>query len=116
MFSSGIALSSLTRPASASGSAQAGMALTESTFMKVELERLFMITEALWMFMRDKNGYSDADLEQMIQDIDLQDGKLDGKVAKEAPQKCGRCKRALQRAKPICIYCGEPVTGQTFTR
>ena len=118
MFSSSfgrIAASNLARGAS-DAKAHARKVETDSTFMKMELERLFMITEALWTFMRNKPGYNDADLELMIQNIDLKDGKLDGMVAKEPAQKCGRCNRALLRAKPFCIYCGEPVTGQTFTR
>ncbi len=36
---------------------------TEVYLLKAELERVFMITEALWAFVKEKHGYSDADRE-----------------------------------------------------
>ena len=52
----------------------------ETEAIKFDVEKLFMITEALWSIVKLQNGYSDEDLARMIQEIDLRGGRLDGKV------------------------------------
>ena len=49
--------------------------------IKSDIERLLMITEALWMILKKEGGYADADLTSLITEIDLRDGRLDGHVA-----------------------------------
>ena len=97
-------------------SARARKAETNSEFLEREVDRLYLIVEALWEFIRDKNGWVDEDLELKIQGIDQRDGKLDGKATRDKPKNCSECGRALSRTKPFCIYCGNPVTGTTFER
>ena len=81
-----------------------------------ELERLLMITEALWTILKEQHGYDDAKLQQIVTDIDLRDGKLDGRVAATAPATCPSCHRTLNKKRPRCIYCGEPAPLDLFER
>lgn len=84
--------------------------------LKMDVERLLMITEALWKILKEKHGYEENELIKQIVEIDMRDGKLDGKVAPEPPQKCPRCSRTLFKSRPRCLYCGEPVVTNPFQR
>ena len=90
---------------------------TEVNMLKCEIERLLMITEALWTIIKEKSGCDDRELVKRITEIDLRDGKLDGRVAvKKGPLHCPRCKRTLSKRIPVCIYCGTAVAKDPFAR
>ncbi|NQU40132.1 MAG: hypothetical protein HQ523_09280 [Lentisphaerae bacterium] len=84
--------------------------------LQCDVEKLFMITEALWSLLKLEHGYADEDLGRMIQDIDLRDGKLDGKVAKQPNPSCPECDRTLMGKHPVCLYCGTSVALDPFER
>ena len=103
--------------ASASRAASvAGEARTQTELLRADVEKLLMITEALWTLMREQHGYTDEQLVRAIEDIDLRDGKLDGKVAKSPPPLCPECGRNLMGNRPVCLYCGTPVVRGPFER
>ena len=97
-------------------SAKASELRTEVEFMKMDIEKLLMVTESLWGILKEQHGYSDGDLIQRIEKIDLRDGKLDGKVAKQGPSVCPNCSRTLIGNRPVCLYCGTPITRHPFER
>jgi hypothetical protein len=84
--------------------------------IQMDVERLLMITEALWTMLKDEHGYTDDQLIQKVQEIDLRDGRLDGKVAKQPPSKCPQCGRAVSARRPMCIFCGAACTRDPFQR
>ena len=84
--------------------------------LEFQVERLLMISEALWGLLKEKHGYSDGDLINRVAMIDLKDGKLDGRVAKTEPQQCPKCARPLNRRHSACIYCGTQIVQEPFTR
>ena len=91
---------------------------TQNEFIQCDVEKLFMITEALWTILKEKHGCTDAELVQRVQEIDLRDGKLDGKVTKVNPD-CPKCSRKLMGKRPVCLYCGAEVARvdlQPFSR
>ena len=76
-----------------------------------------MITEALWTILKEQHGFDDADLIDRINEIDLRDGKLDGRVKeKEGPLSCPKCNRTLSRQRPTCLYCGTAIARDPFAR
>ena len=81
----------------------------QNEIIQCDVEKLFMLTEALWTILKEKHGCTDAELVQRVQEIDLRDGKLDGKVAKVNPD-CPKCSRKLMGKRPVCLYCGAEVT------
>ena len=89
---------------------------SEIQYLKSDIERLLMITEALWELLKEQHGYSDIDLLKKVTDIDMRDGRLDGKVAKDGPKVCPHCNRATTKSAPVCIYCGKPVITDVFDR
>ena len=51
--------------------ADATEAKSEAEVLKHDIDRLMMITEALWTFLKKEHGYSDDDLAKAIGAIDL---------------------------------------------
>jgi hypothetical protein len=110
-------------PANDSGSRAAGEARTAAREAKTEtedlrrdVERLLLITEALWRITKEKLQCTDAELVQQIHDIDLEDGKLDGRKAISPARECPNCKRMLIKHRATCMYCGKPVEFLPFER
>jgi len=103
-----------TRAASAATKARQVEGMVSALHMDVE--RLLMITEALWGLLKEQHGYSDEELAERITEIDMRDGRLDGRVAKAGPATCPTCKRALIGKRPICLYCGQALQPDPFQR
>jgi hypothetical protein len=97
-------------------SAKAREARSETEAIRMDIERLLMIAEALWEMLKAEHGYTDAQLAQRIQDIDLRDGRLDGRVARQRPPNCPKCGRTAHRRRPVCLYCGAPLPQDPFQR
>lgn len=93
--------------AAAAAAARAANESTSSTRqLEREVNRLLMITEALWEIIQEREGLSDEHLVAKIDEIDFRDGALDGRLAKTPPTKCSACNRTLPKRQPVCIYCG----------
>jgi hypothetical protein len=91
-------------------------ARTEVELLRMDVERLLIISEALWTILKEQHGGTDEDLARRMAEIDLADGALDGKVAKEPPATCPHCKRTLHKRRPWCLYCGGQVLQDPFAR
>jgi hypothetical protein len=89
----------------------------ENEWLRRDVEKLFLISRALWTLLQDQHGYTEDQLVQRIQDIDALDGRLDGRMAKERMQPdCPHCGRKLIGKRPMCLYCGGEVTVNPFDR
>ena len=86
------------------------------TELQNELERVYMITEALWRIVKEKFSLEDDDLNALLYAIDMQDGKQDGRVARKGPRTCSACGRAVARRHTHCLYCGEFIQTAPFER
>ena len=95
---------------------EARSARTRLELLQCDVERLLMITEALWTFLKQQHGYQDEDLAKLVAEIDLREGKLDGRVAPSEPRICPNCGHALGKTRPFCYYCGERVQVAPFAR
>ena len=91
----------------------------EVTALQQQVERLTMATIAMMEILRDRHGISEAELEAKVREIDLRDGRLDGKLEQtRPPRNCPACGRPNAGTRAACLYCGaalpvEPlVTGQ----
>jgi len=78
---------------------------SEVQYLRDELLRLYLITESLWELLKNKFGVTDSELKDIIQEIDLRDGKIDGNAIPE-PQICPRCQRSVSIRSNQCIFCG----------
>lgn len=75
--------------------------------LESEVARLHLVCRALWELLKDRTSVTDEDLSGMIRQIDLSDGKLDGRVRVDVVE-CTSCKRTLGRRHERCVYCGTP--------
>lgn len=71
-------------------------------------ERLKLVTAALWQMLKDKTDATDDELRRYVEQVDLMDGRLDGKL--RAPRElrdCKGCGRRILNSAAMCLYCGE---------
>ena len=91
---------------------QANRATERSVEAELNVERLQLVTQAMWEFLRERIELTDADLEAKIQEIDLRDGQADGQMARQVAV-CGHCHRKTGvRAHRRCFYCGSALEKQ----
>lgn len=79
-----------------------------------QIGRLTLLNQALWELLRDRVGLTDQDFENMVREVDLRDGVLDGQIT-NTPMKCPQCGRVSASKHYRCLYCGlefqKPVMG-----
>jgi hypothetical protein len=102
--------------AAAQADARSREAKGEAEILRFEIERLLMISEAMWGILKEKFGCTDADLVNRVIEIDRRDGRVDGRVAASPPPMCPRCHRTLERKRPFCLYCGQLIARDPFER
>ncbi len=73
--------------------------------LAARLDRLTLICHAMWLLLQEQTGLSDEALIERIKEVDLTDGRLDGKVARP-PATCPKCGRTLSPRHWKCIWCG----------
>ena len=84
--------------------------------LRYDMERVLMITEALWELLKEQHGYTDEQLLQQVRRIDAGDGRMDGRVERSEPTECATCGRNLSRRRPTCVYCGAISDRDVFAR
>jgi len=88
-------------------------AASDAAEIEQRLDRTVMACEAMWLLLRDKLGLTELDLIDKINELDLSDGQLDGKVRKTAVS-CPKCRRTISRRHPRCLYCGQAIVHDPF--
>ncbi len=79
---------------------------SEDSIQKIELlnakvEKLTVITQALWEIVQQTSGIDETDLSRRVQEM-----TSPKKVKKETKLRCVRCGMAVSSNNPKCIYCG----------
>jgi hypothetical protein len=84
--------------------------------MERRYERLRLVTMAMWALLKDRSGLTEADLQKYVNEVDLIDGKLDGRLTREKGiVDCPKCQRRVLKTALACVYCGEPnAQGDSF--
>ena len=68
------------------------------TALQGDVERLLILTEALWTLLKRQQKLDDSVLVKLIEEIDLRDGQLDGRVAGTVKE-CPSCKRPWEASE-----------------
>jgi hypothetical protein len=71
-------------------------------------DRLALACQAMWEILRERSGMADAEIEQKILEVDLRDGRVDGRISRSVVR-CDSCGRNSNSTRPGCIYCGAPL-------
>lgn len=75
------------------------------------LDRLVMIMRAMWALMEEQ-GMTPEQLMAKIENIDLEDGLVDGQV-RPAPAECPSCQSKVAPGLRACQLCGTEVRPDT---
>lgn len=70
------------------------------------IDTLALVCQAMWELLNSNLPDAEAALNQKIEEIDLRDGKRDGKMSR-IRRECPACHRPLHRRHLRCMYCGE---------
>ena len=109
------ALADLDKPATVESGAQVGQAGRDGRVEQLEarLDWTLMVCEAMWSLLKEHLQLSDERLIDRITELDMADGKLDGKKSRP-PATCGTCNRTVSQRFPRCIYCGTVIDRDVF--
>ena len=67
--------------------------------------------QAMWEVLRDDAKIGEEKLLKKIEEVDLRDGKKDGKMPKiKDAAHCIKCQRPNNPRHNICLYCGEQLS------
>ena len=77
-----------------------------------QVQRLQLVTRALCELLSENSSVPTEAIVDRIQEIDLRDGKLDGKYV-EGVIHCSACKRPGRLSRGNCLYCGEALEGDS---
>jgi hypothetical protein len=95
---------------SAARAAETDLRYVRDTVSRLErqVERLTLANLALATILRDRLGVKEEDIEGTVRDIDLRDGKLDGRLDQPMQVKrCEGCDRVNGPQRHTCLYCGK---------
>jgi len=77
------------------------------------LERQALIIRALLEACTRKNLFTEEEFRDLVNEIDLSDGRLDGKYSPKAgPRECVECGKPNGKHALTCMYCGEDLPGR----
>ena len=76
--------------------------------LRQDIEKLYLLVETLWSILKEKTGLADEYLLELVKQLDLADGKLDGCNRANADiRKCSNCGKTILKGQSKCAYCGE---------
>jgi hypothetical protein len=81
-------------------------------FLEERIDKLTLLCRAMWGFLQEAADLSEAELAEKVKEIDLLDGKLDGKLGKTAVQ-CPQCNKVMAPRHKQCIWCGAERQGES---
>ena len=85
------------------------------TRLREDLERLYLITQALWQMVKTATGATDEQLQEKIRQIDAEDGRSDGRNTEVTrPIDCPVCHRRILSGQSFCLYCGAAAEASPF--
>ena len=71
------------------------------------IDKMAITIHAMWLLISENTSFTEEDLKKRIIEIDMTDGKLDGRVRKK-PLICKKCGAGISYRFKKCLICGEP--------
>lgn len=96
---------------------KAGDADSRVADLEHAVDRLLLLNRALWEIVQKFHPVDNEYFLAKVAEIDLRDGRLDGKLVKQSLRHCRSCGRAIGQRHVKCIYCGSAdLQGDPFSR
>jgi hypothetical protein len=73
--------------------------------VSARIDSLALTCQAMWELIRERTNLSDEDIEARMQEIDLRDGREDGRMHTPVFE-CSECGRKVSSRHQRCLYCG----------
>lgn len=73
--------------------------------LEKRVDRLALLSQALWELLRTHSDVTDVHLRAKIDEIDRRDGRKDGKISPMLSN-CPKCGKPMNCAISGCAYCG----------
>ena len=83
---------------------------TEVRRLESKIDGLALTCQALWEVIRDQTHLTDEEVVARVTEIDLRDGRADGRMG-GGPAECKSCGRPGHTRQKVCMYCGEEFDG-----
>ena len=83
-----------------------------------QIDTLVLANQAMWELLSTQLGVTESDLVKKMNEIDLRDGKQDGKISaqRETTTQCGDCGHKIGKRRSNCYWCGAKLeTGSPFS-
>ena len=77
---------------------------SESGVLHDKVERMALVNAAMWSLISEKLGITPEELIAKIREVDLIDGRPDGKISSTA-KTCPKCSRIMNSTTGNCLYC-----------
>lgn len=74
--------------------------------VQAQLDTLVLANQAMWEILSKKLGVTESELVKLMSDIDLRDGKADGRITKTQIRQCSDCCHKIKKQRPNCYWCG----------
>ena len=99
-----------TMTGSGSSPGQTGTAEGDIDAIASQVAAIALTCQAMWEIMRDNDiNLSDDLILKKMEEIDLRDGKRDGKISTTIFE-CASCGRKVSSSKSNCLYCGTAIS------
>src|SRR5882724_3956820 len=88
------------------GLATAEDAQNRVSVLEWKVNKLILINMALVELLTAHAGLTEAQVLEKMQEIDLRDGKPDGKMSESVAAACEECGKTYSKKHNHCLYCG----------
>jgi hypothetical protein len=88
-------------------------ALGKLEILERRFEKLKLYNAALTAVIIKKLNVTEAEINDMVNSIDLMDGKVDGTLVSSV-RKCTHCGKVLSARQERCLYCSTLDTNRSF--
>lgn len=75
-------------------------------YMRSQIDTLTLANQAMWELLSERHGLTEHDLRQKMEEVDLRDGKLDGKLTRTEIKQCNECGHKVGKHRENCYWCG----------
>lgn len=75
--------------------------------LQEQIDQQALLIRSLLVLVDRKGLTTEKDFKALLEEVDLSDGKRDGKYRPtQVPKGCPKCKKTNSRRAAVCMYCG----------